>query len=718
MGPLFFFLLPSTLAAAQDEEEAPVLRVGDLPADFVLDGRLDEAAWEEADTIENLVMLDPIEGEEPTERTTVKVLASPTEIVFGFRCSDSKPEEIVSRTMERDSDMDGEDQVRIVLGTYLDGRTGYVFTVNALGARRDALVARRGERDDRSWDGIWEAKTSKDANGWSVEIRIPIQTLSFRAGLRTWHFNAGRSLPRNQEHDRWTAARRDYEFTQTSRAGLLTDLPDFDLGLGLSVTPTIVARYGRPEVDRGARYDYDGSLDITQRIGPSLTASLTLHTDFSETEVDARQTNLTRFPLFFPEKRSFFLEGKDLYEYGIGLTGVRRVDMLPFHSRRIGLVSGNEVPLIIGGKVNGRHENTSIGALAVRMDEERGVAPETGLGVIRLKQDVLEESSVGMIATFGDPLDRDDAVLVGPDAVFQTSEFLGNKNLLIGGWALYMHREDTDGAGAGAYGAKIDYPNDTLDLSVTWKRIGREFDPPLGFVRRTQIHQYDGTTLYKYRPAIPWLRETRTSQFSTLWTDLDGHWESYRSHIAPLDFQLEEGDFIGVHFVWEGDKPDEDFEVAEGKSVRKGTYEWFHWHPYIKTAEDRWWSARVRVDFGEFYDGRLTSWDGSFSINPHPLFTISAGGELNIGDIEDGNFREELVSSRVRLNLSPDFNVSSFVQFDTESRNIGSFSRLRWTITPDSELFVVYTYNWLERGGHLDPQTYEGSFKVQYTLRF
>ena len=271
---------------------------------------------------------------------------------------------------------------------------------------------------------------------------------------------------------------------------------------------------------------------------------------------------------------------------------------------------------------------------------------------------------------------------------------------------------------AGAYGTKIDYPNDTLDMSMTWKRIGREFDPPLGFVRRTEIHQHDLTTRYGYRPEISWIRELETSQSSTLWTNLDGHWESYRVHMAPLDFELESGDEIGAHLVWEGDKPKEDFEVAESVFVTKGTYEWFRWHPFFNTADHRWWVAQFRYDVGDYYDGRLISMDAEFSINPHPLFTISVEGERNIGQLEDGHFRQDLVSGRLRLNLSPDFNMSSFVQFDTESKNIGSFSRLRWTVTPDSEVFVVYTYNWQERGGHLDPQTYEGSFKVQYTLRF
>ncbi len=706
------FLL-GAVAAAQDEE-VPALRAGRIPPGFRLDGRLDEPAWAEADAIERLTVVDPDEGAVPSEGTVVRVLADPTAIVIGVRCRDSRPGEIVGRTVERDADLDGEDRVRIVLDPFRDGRYAYVFAVNPNGARYDALASERGESEDDNWDGIWEARTSRDEGGWSVELRIPILTLAFRGGQDNWYFNVERRIERTQEIHRWASPRRDYKLAQSSRAGLLLGLPEFTLGAGLSVRPSLVATYGRPSPGERTDLDFEGSLDVTQRLGPALLGSLTVNTDFSETEVDARRTNLTRFPLFFPEKRTFFLEGADVFEFGLGLD----TDVLPYHSRRIGLVNGEEVPLRVGGKLNGRVSGTNMGALGVRTGGEEGVAEETSMGVVRVKEGVLEESSLGMIATAGDPLDRDGSWTAGADFTFQTTRFLDDKNFLVGVWALAMDREDLGGEGGAAYGAKVDYPNDTLDLAFTWKRIGEEFDPSLGFVPRRGIHKYNLGIEYSWRPESDWVRKVFCDFEPWLVTDLEGHWESYRYHVEAVGVEFESGDEVGVHVVKEGDKPDADFEVSSGVFIPRGAYEWFWWHPVIETAPKRPVSGRVQYDLGEFYDGRIRRIDVEAAVHPHPLFTLSGTAERAAVEVPDGDFVTELYSARLRVNLSPDHNLSAFVQYDSDSRDLGLFSRLRWTITPLSELFAVYTYNWLESGGDLDPQAYEGTIKVQYTVRF
>ncbi len=704
---------PLPVCLAQDEE-VPALRAGTIPADFRLDGLLDEAAWREAEAIENLTMVDPDEGANPSERTVVRVLADPSGIVIGIRCHDSRPEEIVSRVVERDAVLEGEDRVRVAIDPFCDGRYGYLFAVNPHGARYDALASRQGESENRNWDGIWEAKASRDAGGWSVEIRIPILTLSFREGLDEWFFNVERRIERNKEVQRWASPRRQYRLSQTGRAGRLLGLPRFALGAGTSVRPSAVAKYGRPAAGEKSDADFEASLDVSQRLGPELLGSLTVNTDFSETEVDSRRTNLTRFPLFFPEKRTFFLEGADLFEFGLGLD----TDLIPFHSRRIGLVGGEQVPLRFGGKLNGRVAETNVGALGVRMEEEGGVAGETSMGVVRVKHNVLEESSAGVIATAGDPLDRAGSWLAGSDFTYQTTRFLGDQNLLIGVWGLATDRDDLGGNGDAAYGGKIDYPNDALDLFFSWKRIGEEFDPSLGFVPRRGIHKYGLGLEYTWRPGSAGIRQLSFDFRPELVTRLDGHWESYFYHLEAAAVELDSGDEAKVHFVWEGDKPDADFEVHPGVTIPRGQYNWFWWHPVIETAPKRPVSARVQYDLGEFYDGRLRRIDVEGAINPHPFVTIAGAAERTSIELPDGNFRTELYSARVRLNLSPDVNLSAFVQYDSDSRDLGLFSRFRWTITPLSELFAVYTYNWLQDDGRLDPQAYEGTFKVQYAFRF
>lgn len=314
----------------------PTLRVGVVPEGLVMDGRLNEPAWDTAAAAAAFAQTDPNEGAPPAGRTIVRVLAGPKALAIGIVCEDPEPDGIVSFSVRRDAVLGSEDHVRVVLGPFMDGRSGYVFAVNPGGARYDGLINAGGDSDNAEWDGIWEAATARDATGWSTEIRIPIQTLSFKPGLREWHFNVQRRIQRLLETDRWAFPARQYQVTQTSRAGLLTGLPDFSLGLGLSVRPAVTSGGGIPAPSASADGKFQPSLDLSQRLGANVLGSVTVNTDFAETEVDTRRTNLTRFPLFFPEKRTFFLEGGDLFSFGLGLNQ----DVVPYFSRRIGLVEG------------------------------------------------------------------------------------------------------------------------------------------------------------------------------------------------------------------------------------------------------------------------------------------------------------------------------------------------------------------------------------------
>ena len=331
------------------QSAVPQLRVGALTAPIHLDGVLDEPAWTSAAAIDNLTMSEPTAGGAPTGSTRVRVLADERAIVIGIECDDPDPSRIVSFTKQRDAVLDAEDHVAVVFDTFLDGRSGYLFAVNPSGARYDALINPGGTDANAEWDGIWDAATHRDGRGWSVEIWIPVQTLGFKRGLADWHFNVQRRIQRFQETDRWASARPDWTITQTSRAGLLTGLPDFSLGVGLTVRPAVIGGGGMPAPGAAITNDSHASLDALQRLGPNVNASISVNTDFAETEVDARRTNLTRFPLFFPEKRTFFLEGSDIFAFGLGLS--ERV--IPFFSRRIGLLEGEQVPINVAGKVNG-----------------------------------------------------------------------------------------------------------------------------------------------------------------------------------------------------------------------------------------------------------------------------------------------------------------------------------------------------------------------------
>ncbi len=685
-----FFLLSTTLAgvARGQTDDLPSLVMGRSIGPIRIDGVLDEADWDSAPFIPDLIMIEPVEGGRPTGRTLVRVLAGPSSLYFGFVCEDPDPAGIVSFTKERDGELGDEDHIKVVLDPFRDGRTGYVLAVNPGGARYDALVANRGEEDNPSWDGIWEAATHRSDKGWSLEIRVPILTLSYKKGLTEWAFNVERRIQRLLETNRWASPRRDYEITQTSRAGLLLEVPEFDLGLGLGVRPAVVGGYERTEPGSAVDGNGEPSLDVQQRLGPNLLSSLTVNTDFAETEVDARQTNLTRFPLFFPEKRTFFLEGSDIFDFGLGLGE----DVIPFFSRRIGLVEGQEVPILAGGKVNGRIGETNVGALVVGTRSVEDLAPEAAMGVVRVQQNVLAESSLGGIATFGDPLGRSGSWLAGSDFTYQTSRFRGDKNFLVGVWGLTMRRDDLTGD-TSAWGAKIDYPNDLWDIAFTHKRIGQDFDPSLGFVPRRAIKSYRGGVSYMPRPESDWVRQFFFEFRPELTTDLDDRWESYRVFTAPLNVDLESGDRFEYNFVPTGERLVESFEIADGVVIPAGNYDWIRHRIEWESAAKRKLSGLVTWWFGGFYGGTLDEVEVSASWTPSPIVTLQAVLERNIGDLPWGSFDQSLVGTRVRFNLSPDLQLQSFIQYDDESRSWGTNTRLHWNFRPEGDFYVIYNHN-------------------------
>ncbi|HET7553273.1 MAG TPA: DUF5916 domain-containing protein [Gemmatimonadaceae bacterium] len=691
------------------------------PRGIRLDGRLDDPAWEAADSVE-LTQVEPHERAASTGRTVVRVLATPEAIIVGIRAADPEPGRIVAFARQRDASLSDEDNVKIVLDTYGDGRSGYVFAVNPNGARYDALVSDRGESENENWDAIWEAAAARTPTGWSTEIEIPIKSLMFRHGLPAWGFNVERRIQRLQETDRWAGAVQDAEVTSMGRSGLLTDVPPFDLGLGLTVRPAVVFGGGVAAPGAGWRSHDEASLDATQRIGANTLASLTVNTDFAETEVDTRQTNLTRFPLFFPEKRTFFLQGADIFDFGLGLSE----DVVPFFSRRIGLLNGRQIPIDVGGKVDGRIGGTNFGALVVRTERTDTLPTGSTMGVVRVKQNVLRESSIGMIATFGDPLGRGNAWLAGPDLTYQTSHLFGDKNFLAGVWGLAMDRQGLAGDRS-AWGGKLDYPNDLWDIAATYKRLGDAFQPSLGFVPRPGVQIATLSIDYQPRPSHPigplHVRQMFHEFEAAYVAGLDGGWQSYEVFMAPVNWRLESGDRFEFNAVPTGERLGEPFEIANGVTIPTGSYHWNRFRLEGELASKRRFSGQLTWWFGGFYTGKLDELELSAIWNASALVIVELTGTRNVGRLREGRFTQDLVGTRLRLNVSPDLQLNSFVQYDNESHEVGTNTRLRWTFVPAGDLFLVY--NHIVRTA--DPITgarrwaFESNqllVKLQYALRY
>ena len=694
---LFLVFIAVVPSLAQDYQP-PVHAVGKVQGDIKLNGDLSEASWLDAPVLTNLKTTVPIEGGEPTGVTEVRILAEARNIYIGIICFDPDPSGIVSFSKLRDVDLQNEDHIRIVLDPSKDGQSGYIFGVNPSAARYDALVSNRGESENKNWDGIWEAKTAITEKGWTVEIKIPIQSINYKKGLTEWGFNIERRIQRLQETIRWSNVTRDQWFTQTSKAGLITELPEFSYGWGTNIRPSIVGNYTEtgPASDKGIASDFtfQPSLDINQRIGPNITASLTANTDFAETEVDSRQTNLTRFSLFFPEKRTFFLEGADIFEFGLGIGRT----FLPFYSRKIGLYENTQVPIIAGGKINGRIDNTAFGGLFMGTDAVSTSdfeIPRTQMGVIRVRQNIMKESSVGIIGTFGDPTGLSGSYLGGVDFTYQTTSFNGNKNILIGATYQYTDREDLNGDQT-AFSFKFDYPNDLWDIALTYIRLGDAFDPSLGFVPRKAINSYRFGVTYAPRPDWNWLRQMRNQIFISYVSDLAGNWESYRVFTAPVNWRLESGDRIEANFVPTGENEPIDRDVADGVSILAGEYHYFRYRFEMEFAAKRKINGQASWWFGTFYDGTLNTYELKVNWNPFKILTFEFEGIKNIGSLVSGNFDQTLIGGRARLNITPDLQLNSYVQYDTESKSVGINSRLHYIFLPLGDLFVVYNHNTIQ----------------------
>src|SRR3989475_1709628 len=427
-------------AAAQPPDrvalDAPVATARRATETIRIDGRLDEADWQRAEPIGPLRQREPIENSEPSEQTSVRVLDDDNALYIAVVCDDRSTDGIVSTQLTRDANLDVDDRITIVLDPFFDHRNGFFFQVNPAGARADGQVSNNSETLSRDWDGIWNAAARISDDGWVAEIEIPFKTLRFKPGQSVWGLNIERQIKRRQETDRWAAPRQNIWIGNLAEAGRLEGLDGLRQGLGLDVRPYVSGGEGN------SGGEFTGGIDIFQNITPNLNAAITVNTDFAETEADIRQVNLTRFPLFFPEKRTFFLEGAGVFDVA-GLGG--GTDLIPFFTRRIGIkgnedIGGGQVPIGAGAKIVGRQSDYNIGVLDVETrDLPAASLRRQNLFAARVSRNLFEQSWVGAIVTNGNPDGAGNNTLLGADARLATSKFRGDKNL---GLDLFVQRTD------------------------------------------------------------------------------------------------------------------------------------------------------------------------------------------------------------------------------------------------------------------------------------
>jgi hypothetical protein len=661
-----------------------------------LDGRLDEPFWSIAQAIE-LQQQAPLPGQPTPFRTTVRIAANRENIYFAFECADPDPNQLAIHTMQRDGGVDGDDFVSVALDTYGDRRTGYFFRVNAAGARVDGLLA--GPEDPSlDWDGIWDARTQRTPTGWTVEIAIPSRTLNFTKCLDAWGANFERNVARVRTVLRWTSPTLDSFFYDLSRGGAITGLGDLQQGLGVEASPYVAGRM-RTRFDEGNRA-VQGAVggDFAYRLTSQLAAVFTVNTDFAETEVDTRQLNLTRFELFFPERRAFFLEGSNQYQFGLGLDD----KFLPFFSRRIGLFEGEQIPLNGGVKLNGRAGNWNIGFLDVQTRDkvlrDGTLVRGTNLLTSRVSYDVTPKLRVGTIVTNGNPDGIHRNTLAGFDAVYRTSEFLGNKNFLVGVWNAFSSGEVGSGDRTG-YGFKIDYPNDRWDCFVSFHKFGESLDPGLGFIPRTGVHRTDAACEFRPRPSKTGpFASVRQAFFDHRFyrvTNYKGLTESQAFSWTPVNVQLESGDVFVFNWTPSMENLPAPFEIADGITLPAGHYRFDRMRAEFASSPSRRIQFGNSTSWGSFYNGRLLQQANSLDYTSRKgAWQAGLNLEQNFGRFPLGNFVQRLWQFNTTYAFSTYVSLTSFVQYDSVSQNVGNNTRLRWTLKPGNDLFVVWNRGW------------------------
>lgn len=716
LGRLFLLLLmpalPAAFAAPGDQESRPEARVARTAQAPVIDGVLEPEIWASAPSIGPLTQVEPNQGSAPSEATDVRFLYDDDNLYVAIRCYDSEPWKIVATQAARDAQLDPDDRVELIFDTFLDYRNAYFFQMSPAGSKGDALLSGDSTDFNKPWDGIWEGKTTIDAEGWVAEMAIPFKTLSFAKGSTTWGFNINRTIKRKNERLRWASPTQDARGHQSSRAGNLVGFHDLRQGVGLDVVPFGVADWSKDYRAPGndEDFDADGGADIFYRLTPNLTASVTLNTDFAETEVDERKVNLTRFPLFFPEKRDFFLQDAGIFKFADLDT-----DLIPFFSRRIGRgPAGDEVPIHAGAKLTGRQDGWNIGILDVETGDSIGAEGEN-LAVARVSKDIGEEWSIGAIGTRGDPDLDTENVVYGLDANFRTNAGLGGKRTTTSAWFLQSYTEHAAGDDT-AFGASIAYPNDRWRWNLAAKQIDDNFRPALGFVPRTGVRRYDGELLFKPRIGGA-VRQLSFGLEDSLVTDLDDDVETHVSTARVLGIDFESGDELSLKVEQTREVLDQAFAITPAVVLPPGTYDDTALRMELSTAGKRPISLSTNVTAGEFLDGESLRWFAQLSWRPDPLFNAGLEWEQNNIDFDLGDVETQVARVRLNFNFTPDLSWNNFVQWDSQSDEFGLNSRWRWIPVPGQEFFLVFNQVSENSGGVHDVS--QGlAFKASYTLRF
>jgi len=650
-----------------------------------IDGDISDPIWQKAPALDEFYQLEPHEGQPGDERTVVRVLYDENNLYFSIMAYDDEPSKITAHIKARDGQIDQDDLFRIYLDPGMTRRNGYIFEVNPLGARREGLIQNNIDVLYQ-WNTLWSAKARILPNGWSVEVAIPFRSISYDKTRTDWGFDLFRLVRRKNERIRWSSILETIPSPDISRSGTLTGIRDIDGGLGLDIQGYGALRYQRDwDAPGHTGFQFRPSANAFYKITPSLTGTLTVNTDFSDTPLDQRQVNIGRFGLFYPETRDFFLQDAASFEFG-GLPLRDDNNARPFFSRNIGLINGSQpVDLLAGAKVSGNYEGFDIGALMVRTN---GTGPIDGqtLSVARADMPILDHSKMGIIFTNGDPTGASRNSVAGADFQFRSSDLVPGKEAQAD---VYYERSFSSAVGDDdSYGFELNFPNEPWYGNFRFKDVGENFDPALGFVARPGIREYTLNMARRIRPTDSAVRWYETGLWADEFTGLSNQTQSAFEGTWAAAY-LQRGEFALVETWNDYEKVFAPFTLPNNVVVPAGDYDWQVYHGHIETATDRWISGVLDVQCCGFYGGQMLKTDLTLALHPDDTFTFSGEHTMELITLPTGKVNIHIGSVDAALNFTPDMQVRMQAQWDNVSNDLGFSVRYRWEFDPGSEILVA-----------------------------
>jgi hypothetical protein len=704
------FTRPTVRVVRVDTAEAPVI-----------DADLSDPVWAKAAVIDDFKQRSPNPYEPGTERTVVRILYDENNLYFSFYNYDSAPDAIVARNMQRDGQVFTSDSVMIYLDPGRTRRNAYNFEIGAAGGRTDQLEMNNTE-EVTEWDTLFDARARIVHDGWVAELAIPFKSLSYETAQTTWGFDVARRIYHKNERVHWSGFNPALDFTDVSQSGDLVGIENVSQGIGLDVQV-----YGIPRLKHdwllergGTESSVAAGGNVFYKVTPALTNTLTINPDFSDAPLDIRQVNTTRFSLFTPETRDFFLQDVPTFEFGGRSYGRNPGDRTsnngrPFFSRNVGLVQGRQVSLPVGNKLSGQFAGFDVGAFGVLTDRTPAGRDGQILSVTRATRRILAESKFGFIVTNGDPTGLTDNTVAGADVEYRTSDLFGN--MVLQADMLYLRSFSSAEGDDDSAALSLNFPNEPWSGDFVFKQIGENFTPALGFVNRAAMRQYVGTLAHLTRYRNTYLNTVELGTNVEFITDLHNVLES-RGNDVFVSARSRYGDQLTVRLSNSFENVPLPFFLPREVPVLTGTYDWTTLTVGLRTFNGRMLSAGADVTCCRFYDGDAVATRLNLFFRPSSHFEITVGHEANAIDLPTGAVDIHLATTNAMINFTPVMQIALQAQYDNISENFALSARYRWEYRPGSELFGGFGQSALISNRGFIGQLTQATIRLGHTFRF